>query len=73
MSIIEAGAAFRTWTARHGLAPNAATAQVAEEIARSDLVAQLDAASSDLEPTLMQAVNAVAANEAEGESTEMRS
>jgi hypothetical protein len=68
MSIIEAGAAFRTWAARHGLAPNAAAAQVAEENARGELVAQLDAAFRDLEPTLMRAVNArkvhaVAANE----------
>ena len=68
MSIVEAGAAFRTWAARHGLAPNAAAAQVAEENARGDLVAQLDAAFGGLEPPLMRAVNArkvhaVAANE----------
>lgn len=68
MSIIDAGAAFRTWAVRHGLAPNAAAAQVAEENARGDLVAQLDAAFSHLDPILMRAVNArkvhaVAANE----------
>ena len=68
MTIIEAGAAFRTWAARHGLAPNAAAAQVAEESSRGELVAQLDAEFGNLEPTLMRAVNfrkvhAVAANE----------
>jgi hypothetical protein len=58
MSIIEAGAAFRTWAARHGLAPNAAAAQVAEENARGELVSQLDLAFGNLDQPLTRALNA---------------
>lgn len=71
MSIIEAGSAFRTWAARHGLAPSAAAAQVAEDSnTRAELVTQLDDAFGNLDPTLMRAINsrkvhAVAANSVE--------
>jgi hypothetical protein len=70
MSIIEAGAAFRTWAARHGLAPNAAAAQVAEDSTRGELVSQLDVAFENLDQQIMRALNArrvhaVAANESE--------
>lgn len=58
MSIFEAGAAFRTWSARQGLAPSTVAAQVAELSDCGDYVEQFSHAFSDLSPSSLRAINA---------------
>ncbi len=71
MSIFEAGAAFRTWAARQGLAPSIAAAQVADLPAGDRYVGEVSNAFADLDSTLTRAINArrihaVAVNETDG-------
>ena len=68
MSIFEAGAAFRTWAARQGLAPSMAAAQVADLGPNQPLVSDVAAAFADLESPVARAmqarkVHAVAVNQ----------
>ena len=70
MSVFEAGAALRTWAARHGLAPTVAAAQVADLDLGNRYLGQLNEAFDRLDAPLSRAINArkvhaVAANETE--------
>ncbi len=70
MSIFEAGAAFRTWAARNGLAPSVAAAQVADIAASDSYITAVTDSFSNLDTPLTRAINArrihaVAVNEAE--------
>ena len=71
MSIFEAGAAFRTWAARHGMAPTVAAAQVTDVPAGDGYVGLVEDAFAGLDAPLNRAVNArrvhaVAVNATEG-------
>lgn len=70
MSIFDAGAAFRTWAARQGLAPSVAAAQVTDLPAGDPYFSEVTEAFSGLEAPLARAINArrvhaVAVNEVE--------
>lgn len=58
MSIFEAGAAFRTWAARNGLAPTIAAAQVTDIPVGDGYIGLLEDAFSGLDASLNRAVNA---------------
>lgn len=70
MSIFDAGAAFRTWAARQGLAPSVAAAQVTDLPVGDQYFAEVTEAFAGLEAPLARAINArrvhaVAVNEAD--------
>lgn len=70
MSIFDAGAAFRTWAARHGLAPSSAAAQVTDAPVGDGYIGLVEDAFAGLDAPLSRAVNArkvhaVAVNEVE--------
>jgi hypothetical protein len=58
MSIFDAGAAFRTWAARQGLAPSVAAAQVTDLPAGDQYFAEVTEAFAGLEAPLARAINA---------------
>lgn len=71
MSIFEAGAAFRTWAARQGLASTSAAAQVAELDESGPYLEMVTHAFDDLEAATNRAINtrkihSVAVNETDG-------
>lgn len=57
MSIFEAGAAFRTWAARHGLAPTVAAAQVTDIPVGGGYIGLVEDAFDGLDGSLARAVN----------------
>lgn len=70
MTIHQAGAAFRTWAARNGLAPTVAAAQVAELAHGDAYIAELSDVFAGLDAPITRAINArrihaVAVNEAD--------
>lgn len=71
MAIFEAGAAFRTWAARQGLAPSHAAAQVTEAQTNDQYLTEVSNAFDGIESTVARSINArkihaVAANETDG-------
>ena len=71
MSIFEAGAAFRIWAARQGLASSSAAAQVADVDVSGPYLSKVTQAFDDLEAPMNRAINArkvhsVAVNETDG-------